>query len=55
MALSKLVSNRLSLDTDCGHDGSSGLRTGHGEAKCKHFLGFDEDFTAAGFELWRGH
>jgi len=23
-------------------------------AKCKHVLGFDEDFAAAGFELWRG-
>jgi predicted nucleic acid-binding protein len=24
-------------------------------ARCKHVLGFDEDFAAAGFELWRGH
>lgn len=23
-------------------------------AKCKQVLGFDEDFAAAGFELWRG-
>lgn len=23
-------------------------------AKCKHVLGFDEDFVAAGFQLWRG-
>jgi predicted nucleic acid-binding protein len=23
-------------------------------AKCKHVLGFDEDFSVAGFELWRG-
>ena len=23
-------------------------------AKCKHVLGFDEDFVAAGFELWCG-
>jgi predicted nucleic acid-binding protein len=23
-------------------------------AKCKHVLGFDDDFVAAGFELWRG-
>ena len=23
--------------------------------KCKHVLGFDEDFVAAGFERWRGH
>ncbi|MEX2126057.1 MAG: hypothetical protein WD795_19360 [Woeseia sp.] len=23
--------------------------------RCKHVLGFDEDFAAAGFELWRGH
>lgn len=22
--------------------------------KCGHVLGFDEDFAAAGFELWRG-
>jgi predicted nucleic acid-binding protein len=22
--------------------------------KCTHVLGFDEDFTVAGFELWRG-
>lgn len=23
-------------------------------AKCKHVLGFDDDFAAAGFQLWRG-
>lgn len=23
-------------------------------ARCKHVLGFDADFVAAGFELWRG-
>jgi predicted nucleic acid-binding protein len=23
-------------------------------ATCTHVLGFDEDFTAAGFELWAG-
>ena len=22
---------------------------------CRYVLGFDEDFTAAGFSLWRGH
>jgi predicted nucleic acid-binding protein len=25
-----------------------------GAAKCNHVLGFDNDFVAAGFELWRG-
>jgi hypothetical protein len=22
--------------------------------RCTHVLGFDEDFTATGFEVWRG-
>ena len=23
--------------------------------RCKHVLGFDEDFTAGGFKIWHGH